>query len=153
MRNQYQYMNEALIEAKLAELEDEVPVGAVVVFKSKIIGRGHNTVISDNSVTSHAEINAILEASNFLKNYRLNNCDMYVTLEPCHMCAKAIVDARINKVFFAAPEPKTGAIISIDSFFEKSFLNHRVKSEFGLMKDDSVNLLRAFFKKKRNKDR
>jgi len=144
-------MNSALVEAKLAKLEDEVPVGAVVVMQNKIIGRGHNTVIKDHSISSHAEINAIADAGKFLKNYRLNHCELYVTLEPCHMCAKAIVDARIKKVFFAAKEPKTGAIVSRDTFFEKIYLNHYVQFEYGLMEADSVNLLRSFFKNKRAK--
>ena len=80
----------------------EVPVGAIVVKNNKIIGRGRNTVISDNDVTAHAEINAIREASKMIGNYRLVDCNMFVTLEPCHMCAKAIVDARLNSIIFAA---------------------------------------------------
>ena len=98
---------------------EEVPVGAVVVKGEKILGKGRNTVISDNDVSSHAEINAIRNASVTIGNYRLNDCVMYVTLEPCHMCAKAIVDARICSVIFGCPEPKTGSIISIDNFLIK----------------------------------
>ena len=97
----------------------EVPVGAIVVKNNEIIGRGRNTVISDNDVTAHAEINAIREASKMIGNYRLVDCNMFVTLEPCHMCAKAIVDARLNSIIFAAKEPKTGSIFSIDNFLEK----------------------------------
>ena len=104
------FMVHAINLAKIAFNKNEVPVGAIIVKDGEIIGKGFNQVISKNSVASHAEINAINDASETLKNYRLNNCDMYVTLEPCHMCAKAIVDARINHVFFGAREPKTGAL-------------------------------------------
>ena len=105
------FMMHAINLAKIAFNKNEVPVGAIVVKDGEIIGKGFNQVISKNSIASHAEINAINDASETLKNYRLNNCDMYVTLEPCHMCAKAIVDARMNHVYFAAREPKTGALI------------------------------------------
>ena len=127
----------------------EVPVGAVVVKDEKIIGEGRNKVISENDVTSHAEINAIRDASRNIKNYRLNNCSMYVTLEPCHMCAKALVDARISSMVFAALEPKTGSVVSIDNFLDKKILNHHVTYNYGLMADESSNLLKEFFKIRR----
>ena len=119
MSNVCQYMNSALAEAKLAKLEDEVPVGAVVVMQNKIIGRGHNTVIKDHSISSHAEINAIADAGKFLKNYRLNHCELYVTLEPCHMCAKAIVDARIKKVFLLLKNQKLALLYQETHFLKK----------------------------------
>ena len=121
----------------------EVPVGAIVVKNNKIIGRGRNTVISDNDVTAHAEINAIREASKMIGNYRLVDCNMFVTLEPCHMCAK------LNSVIFAAKEPKTGSIFSIDNFFEKKVLNHKVNYKFGLFEEDSSKLLKDFFEQRR----
>ena len=127
----------------------EVPVGAIVVKNNEIIGRGRNTVISDKDVTAHAEINAIREASKMIGNYRLVDCNMFVTLEPCHMCAKAIVDARLNSIIFAAKEPKTGSIFSIDNFFEKNFLNHKVNYKFGLFEEDSSKLLKDFFEQRR----
>ena len=127
----------------------EVPVGAIVVKNNEIIGRGRNTVISDKDVTAHAEINAIREASKMIGNYRLVDCNMFVTLEPCHMCAKAIVDARFNSIIFAAKEPKTGSIFSIDNFFEKKVLNHKVKYKFGLFEEDSSELLKDFFEQRR----
>ncbi len=127
----------------------EVPVGAVVVKDEKIIGEGRNKVISENDVTSHAEINAIRDASRNIKNYRLNNCSMYVTLEPCHMCAKALVDARISSMVFATLEPKTGSVVSIDNFLDKKILNHHVTYKYGLMADESSNLLKEFFKIRR----
>ena len=149
--NQYTdyFMIEAINMAKVAFANNEVPVGAIVVHNGEIIGRGFNQVIKKNSVSSHAEINAINQASKFLKNYRLNGCDMYVTLEPCHMCAKAIVDARINFLYFGANEPKTGAIESIDRFLNREDLNHNVVFSGGHMKDESSKLLRKFFKSKR----
>ena len=120
------FMSKAMILAKRAFAYNEVPVGAIIVKDNKIIGSGFNQVIKKNSVSSHAEIIAINNASQFLNNYRLNNCDMYVTLEPCHMCSKAIVDARINCLYFGATEPKTGSIESIDKFLAREDLNHRV---------------------------
>ena len=142
-------MIEAMNMAKVAFMNNEVPVGAIVVHNGEIIGRGFNQVIEKNSVSSHAEINAINQASKFLKNYRLNGCDMYVTLEPCHMCAKAIVDARINFLYFGANEPKTGAIESIDQFIDREDINHNLAFSGGHMKDESSKLLRKFFKSKR----
>ena len=129
----------------------EVPVGAIVVKNNKIIGRGRNTVISDNDVTAHAEINAIREASKMIGNYRLVDCNMFVTLEPCHMCAKAIVDARMNHVYFAAREPKTGALESVDQFFDKYYLNHQVKFSGGHLEAESSKLLKKFFRFRRDK--
>ena len=99
--------------------DEEVPVGAVIVKDGKIIGEGRNKVISKNDVTSHAEINALRNASKNTNNYRLNDCLMYVTLEPCHMCAKAALDARLSSIVFAAKEPKTGSIVSVDNFLDK----------------------------------
>ena len=142
-------MKHAISCAHEALLMNEVPVGAVVVRNGIIIGRGYNTVIQDSSISSHAEIKAINEASKFLKNYRLSGCDMYSTLEPCHMCAKAIVDARISNLYFGALEPKTGSVISIDNFLEKPFLNHKVNFSYGHLERDSKNLLQSFFRSKR----
>ena len=129
--------------------DEEVPVGAVIVKDKKIIGEGKNKVISDNDVTSHAEINAIRDASKNINNYRLNGCSMYVTLEPCHMCTKAVIDARLSSIIFAASEPKTGSIVSIDNFLDKKMLNHSVKYSHGLMADESSSLLKKFFKLRR----
>ena len=126
-----------------------MPVGAVIVQNEVIIGEGKNKVIFENDVTSHAEINAIRAASKKIKNYRLNDCSMYVTLEPCHMCAKAAVDARMSSVIFAASEPKTGSIISIDNFFDKKELNHHPAYQHGLLKDESSKLLKDFFRLRR----
>ncbi len=143
------FMQLAVMEAKKALALNEVPVGAIVVKDNKVIGAGFNSVIRDHSVAAHAEINAINAASSITNNYRLANCDLYVTLEPCHMCAKAIVDARIDNIYFAAFEPKTGSIVSVDNFFDKKFLNHKVNYASGLMQDESSTLLKDFFRARR----
>ena len=142
-------MSIAIDLAKESFDSEEVPVGAVVVKGEKILGKGRNTVISDNDVSAHAEINAIRNASATIGNYRLNDCVMYVTLEPCHMCAKAIVDARICSVIFGCPEPKTGSIISIDNFFDKKELNHNPQYQNGLFREESSKLLKDFFSLRR----
>ena len=145
------FMLEALELAKKAFQKNEVPVGAVLIQNNLVIGSGYNKVIGNNSVIAHAEIIAINEASKFLNNYRLLNTALYTTLEPCHFCAKAIVDARIQHVYFGASEPKTGAIISIDNFFEKPYLNHKVSFSSGYLKSESASLLKSFFQDKRKK--
>ncbi len=145
-------MKKSMILAEFAYSIGEVPVGAVITKDNKIIGEGFNSVISNNSPIFHAEINAINMACRNIKNYRLNDCEMFITLEPCHMCAKAIVDARIKKVYFSTREPKTGSIVSIDNFFAKSSLNHSVEFHEGLLKDESSLLLKNFFRIRRNKD-
>ena len=138
-------MRSALIKAKESFNHGEVPVGAVVVKDGEIIGEGRNNVISDQDVTSHAEINAIRAASKTIKNYRLNKCSIFITLEPCHMCAKAIIDARLESMIFATKEPKTGSIVSVDNFFDKEYLNHSVKYKFGLFEKEAADLLKNFF--------
>tara|TARA_Y200000002_G_scaffold76061_2_gene59721 strand:- start:1632 stop:2087 length:456 start_codon:yes stop_codon:yes gene_type:complete len=143
------FMERAIELAKECFDEGEVPVGAVIVKDEKITGEGKNKVIFENDVSSHAEINAIRDASKTIQNYRLNDCSMYVTLEPCHMCAKAIVDARIDRIVFAAPEPKTGSLISIDNLYDRIKFNHQVKFESGLLEEESANLLKDFFKERR----
>jgi tRNA(adenine34) deaminase len=143
------FMKRAIELAKESFEDGEVPVGAVVVRDEKIIGEGKNKVISDNDVASHAEINAIREASKKIKNYRLKDCSMYVTLEPCHMCSKAAVDARLSSIIFAASEPKTGSIISIDNFLDKKELNHNPTYQHGLLKEESSKLLIDFFRLRR----
>ena len=143
------FMIEAMNMAKLAFENDEVPVGAIVVYNGEIIGRGFNQVIKKHSVSSHAEINAINQASQYMQNYRLKGCDIYVTLEPCHMCAKAIIDARIKSLYFGAHEPKTGAIESIDRFLYRDHLNHKVLFSGGHLQEQSSDLLRKFFQSKR----
>jgi len=144
-----EFMRKAILLAKEAFQNHEVPVGAVIVKDFKVIGVGMNNVISSSSVIGHAEINAIFNAGQAIQNYRLNGCDLYVSLEPCHMCAKAIVDARINNLFFGALEPKTGSIVSIDNFLDSEHLNHKVNYSYGYMQSESIDLLKSFFQSKR----
>ncbi len=139
------FMQSALTKAKESFNHGEVPIGAVVVKDGEIIGEGRNNVISDQDVTSHAEINAIRAASKTIKNYRLNKCSIFITLEPCHMCAKAIIDARLESMIFATKESKTGSIVSVDNFFDKEYLNHSVKYKFGLFEKEAAELLKNFF--------
>ena len=143
------FMQKAIELAKEAELNDEVPVGAVITLDNKIIGRGFNQVISLTDVTAHAEILAIKDASKTINNYRLKNTCMYVTLEPCHMCAKALIDARVSKLIFSTFEPKSGAITSIDNLYEKPF-NHNIEYQHGLLQAESSKILKEFFKARRN---
>ncbi|MAV24111.1 MAG: tRNA-specific adenosine deaminase [Gammaproteobacteria bacterium TMED278] len=143
------FMSLAMDQAKAAYQNNEVPVGAIIVKDNKVIGKGRNRVIENQNVSSHAEIEAITDASKKIKNYRLNRSTMYVTLEPCHMCLKAMIDARIDEVIFATLEPKTGSIISIDNFLDRIKLNHKVYFRHGLMKEKSEKLLKDFFKDRR----
>jgi|TARA_B100001093_G_scaffold145424_1_gene138087 tRNA(adenine34) deaminase len=142
-------MKLAIAQAQKAYISNEVPIGAVIVFDNEVIGTGRNKVIESNDVSSHAEMNAIKNASKKIKNYRLNHSTIYLTLEPCHMCAKAIVDARIDRLVFAAPEPKTGCLISIDNLYDRIKFNHQVKFEYGLLEEESAKLLKDFFKERR----
>tara|TARA_X000001036_G_scaffold405945_1_gene414292 strand:+ start:689 stop:1144 length:456 start_codon:yes stop_codon:yes gene_type:complete len=143
------YMSLAIREAEKAFASKEVPVGAIVVQEDKIIGKGRNRVIANQNVTSHAEIEAIINASKKVQNYRLNKSTIYISLEPCHMCVKAIIDARIDEIVFAAPEPKTGSIISIDNLLDRISFNHKVSYRHGLMKKESSKLLKDFFRNRR----
>ena len=143
------FMSLAIQEAEKAFASNEVPVGAIIVQEDKIIGKGRNRVIANQNVTSHAEIEAIIDASKKVQNYRLKKSTIYVSLEPCHMCVKAIIDARIDEIVFAAPEPKTGSIISIDNLLDRISFNHKVSYRHGLMKEESSKLLKDFFKNRR----
>lgn len=143
------FMMRALELAVKSSNSNEVPIGAVITNNGVVIGEGRNKVISNNDVSAHAEILAIRNASEATKNYRLNKCVIYITLEPCHMCAKAILDARIDRLVFAAPEPKTGSIISIDTLYDRLSFNHKIEVKHGLLADESANLLRTFFKARR----
>ena len=145
----YKYMYSALQEADQALLEDEVPVGAVIVFKNKIIGRGYNQIEKLKDATAHAEMLAVTAASNFLGNWRLNECDIYVTLEPCVMCAGALLTSRIRNIFFAAFDPKFGACGSIYNIAEEGKYNHKISVFTGIYELESKQLLKSFFQKKR----
>ena len=144
------FMEEALIEAKKALEIGEVPIGAVVVLGEDIIGRGYNQPITKNDPTAHAEIMALRDASMNLKNYRLKDTQVYSTLEPCLMCAGALVHARIKKLFYSASDPKSGVIENNGSLMRSAFLNHKISYEGGILKEESSLILKNFFLKKRS---
>lgn len=141
------FMEEAIIEAKKAELINEVPIGAVIVKDDEIIGRGHNLTQSKNDPTMHAEICAIRQATEKIGYSRLYGATMYVTCEPCTMCAGAIILARIKKVIIATTDEKTGACGSLYNLLDEKRLNHQVEIEIGLMQEEASMLLKDFFKK------
>ncbi|MBW8748697.1 MAG: tRNA adenosine(34) deaminase TadA [Acidobacteria bacterium] len=143
-------MNAAIEEAHAAELGGEVPIGCVVVSPTgEIVGRGQNRVLRDQDPTAHAEIVALREAGRALSNYRLSGCTLYVTLEPCAMCAGAILHARIARLVYAAPDPKAGACGSVLSVMNHPQLNHRVDVVSGLLAEECGEILRGFFKARR----
>jgi tRNA(Arg) A34 adenosine deaminase TadA len=143
------YLQAAIAEATDAEAKGEVPVGAVVVHKNKIIGRGQNRVLRDSDPTAHAEIVALRQAGRHLRNYRLEDCTLYATLEPCAMCAGAILHARIARLIYAAPDPKAGACGSVLHVMNHPRLNHKVEVTPGLLADECGTLLTNFFRKRR----
>ena len=143
-------MKEALVQAKKALKKGEVPIGAVVVLGDKIIGRGYNQPITTKDPTAHAEIIALKEASNRLENYRLNEAIIYTTLEPCLMCAGALVHARINKIIFAAQDTKSGVVVNNGGLIQSEFLNHKVSFEGGILEKEASKLLKDFFLEKRS---
>lgn len=143
-------MQAALELARQGAELGEVPVGAVLVQDGEIIGRGFNCPISRHDPSAHAEMVAIRAAAESVQNYRLPGSTLYVTLEPCSMCAGLIVHARIARVVFAASEPRAGMAVSQGRFFEQGFLNHRVMVEGGLLAEESGALLKAFFKARRS---
>ena len=143
-------MREALVQAKKALKKGEVPIGAVVVLGDKIIGRGYNQPITTRDPTAHAEIIALKEASNRLENYRLNEAIIYTTLEPCLMCAGALVHARIKKIIFAAQDIKSGVVVNNGGLIQSEFLNHKVSFEGGILEKEASKLLKDFFLEKRS---
>ncbi len=143
------FMKEALKQARKAYDKLEVPVGAVIVKDGKIIARAYNQKEEKNDTTNHAEILAIKKASKKLGSWRLIDCDMYVTLEPCSMCAGALIQSRIRKVYIGATDPKTGACGSILNLLQDYKFNHKVEVETGVLQDDCESILKDFFKKLR----
>ena len=143
-------MLEALKEAKKAYEKNEVPVGCVIVKDGKIIARGHNLKEIKCDTTKHAEIIAIQKASKKLKSWRLIDCDMYVTLEPCSMCTGSIIQSRISKLYFGAFDLKTGAVGSVLNLLEDYKFNHQVEFQGGILKNECENILKQFFKQLRN---
>ena len=145
------YMREAIKLAQKAFEEDEVPVGAVVVYKNQIIGRGHNRTEHLQDPTAHAEIIAITAAANALGSWRLEDVIVYTTIEPCIMCAGALVLARVKKIVFGARDEKFGGCGSVFNIVGEAKLNHQVEIEEGLLKEQAIGLMKEFFQKKREK--
>jgi len=146
-----QYMRMALEEAKRAGQRGEVPVGAVLVKEDRVLAKDHNRCIELNDPTAHAEILVLRWAGELLKNYRLTDTVMYVTSEPCPMCASAMVHGRVARLVYGTPEPKFGAVESKFRFLEDLNLNHKVEVEGGILKEECAELLKSFFRERRDK--
>lgn len=147
------YMKEALREAEKAFELDESPIGAVIVYKDEIIGRGHNRRNTDKNPLAHAEIAAINEACKVIGDWRLEECTIYITLEPCPMCSGAIVQARIPQVVFGAKSPKAGFAGSVANVLQMETLNHQCEIIEGVCEEESALLLKTYFKRMRNKNK
>jgi tRNA(adenine34) deaminase len=143
------WMQAAREQAVLAEVAGEVPVGAVVVRDGQIVGRGHNHVIAEHDPTAHAEIVALRAAAATLGNYRLTECELYSTIEPCAMCAGALVHARIARLIYGADDPKAGAVRSVISLLDNPAWNHRVEVVGGVLAEECGAMLREFFQRRR----
>ena len=145
------YMREALKEAMFAGEAGEIPIGAVIVKDGTVVGRGRNCVESTKDPTNHAEMVAIRDACKALGVWRLSGCDMYVTLEPCSMCAGAIVLARISRLYIGTEDPKSGACVSLSSITTDERLNHRVELHVGVLREECSSILKEFFKELRKR--
>lgn len=142
-------MQAALSEARAAGEAGEVPIGAAIIHDGIILARGQNRVLRDSEPTAHAEIICLREAAKALRNYRLNGCTVFVTLEPCAMCAGAMIHARLDRLVFAASDPKAGACGSVLSVLNHPQLNHKMAVEQGILAEESSELLRSFFRERR----
>lgn len=149
MEEKEYYMKQAIKEAEKAYKKLEVPVGAIIVKEGKIIARAHNQKETKTDTTKHAEILAIQKASKKIGAWRLIDCEMYVTLEPCSMCAGAIINSRIKKVYIGALDEKTGAVGSVLNLFKDYTFNHKVEYELGVMEKECQEILKNFFKELR----
>jgi tRNA(adenine34) deaminase len=146
----HQFMAYALAQARQAATEEEVPVGAVVVYQGRVIGAGRNAKERQRDPTAHAEMIALREAAHHLNRWRLENCTVYVTLEPCPMCIGAMVSARVERLVFGCADPKSGAAVSLYRLADDSRLNHRILVEGGLQADEGARLLQEFFQRRRD---
>ena len=153
MEKDIKYMQEALIEAKKAFELDESPIGAVIVYKEQIIGRGYNRRNTGKNPLAHAEMLAMNEACRFLGDWRLEECTIYITLEPCPMCSGAIVQARIPRVVFGAKSPKAGFAGSVANVLQMEALNHRCEVKEGICEEEASMLLKTYFKNMRSKNK
>ena len=144
-----EFMRSALDEARVASERGEVPVGAVVVHEGRIIARGHNRTLADNDPTAHAEMVVLRAAANALGNYRLNGAEVYVTVEPCAMCAGALIQARVARLIYGCAEPKGGAVRSCFQVLDHPAVNHRVEVASGVLADECARELQTFFELRR----
>jgi tRNA(Arg) A34 adenosine deaminase TadA len=149
MQEDEYWMRQALLLADVARSCGEVPVGALVVLNGEVIGKGWNQPISLKDPSAHAEIMALRDACQYIKNYRLPDAALYVTLEPCSMCAGAIIHSRVKRLIYGASEPKAGVVASQTRFFDQSFLNHSVEISGGILAEQSAKKLQDFFQYKR----
>jgi tRNA(adenine34) deaminase len=147
------FMKEALREAQKAFDKDEVPIGAIAVYKNQIIGRGHNQTEQLQDPTAHAEILAITAAANALNSWRLNDVEMFTTVEPCIMCSGALVLARVKRIIFGARDEKFGGCGSIFNIVEEEKMNHQIKITAGVMEKEAAALMKSFFVEKRKKNK
>lgn len=153
MTREERFMKEAIKQAKKALALGEVPIGCVIVYNDKIIGRGYNRRIIDKNTLSHAELNAIKKASKALGDWRLDDCEIYITLEPCQMCSGAIVQSRIKKCFIGSMNPKAGCAGSILNLLQIPQFNHQVEIETGILNEECSTMLTSFFKELRKKNK
>lgn len=149
LNREEKYMRQAITQAKKAERLNEVPIGCVIVYEDKVIARGYNRRNIDKNTLSHAELNAIKKASKKIGDWRLDNCEMYVTLEPCQMCAGAIVQSRIKKVYIGCMNPKAGCAGSVLNLLQVEKFNHQVEIEIGILGEECSSMLTEFFKRLR----
>ena len=147
------FMKEAIKQAKKAEALNEVPIGCVIVYNDKIIARGYNRRITDKNTLSHAELIALKKASKTLGDWRLDDCEMYITLEPCQMCAGAIVQARIKKVYMGAMNPKAGCAGSVLDLLHIPKFNHQVETYSGILGEECSSMLSEYFRKLRKSNK
>ena len=149
--NKEEYMSLALKEAFKAKKIDEVPVGCIIIKNDKVLARAYNQKIRKKDPTSHAEIECIKKACNKLKSYYLDDCDMYITLEPCMMCTGAIIQSRLRKIYIGTKDPKGGSIVSSIELSTVKNINHYPEIEIGILQEECSKILKDFFKEKRNK--
>ena len=153
MTEDERFMREAIRQARKAEALDEVPIGCVIVYDGKIIARGYNRRNTDKNTTSHAEINAIRKASRKLGDWRLEGCTIYITLEPCQMCAGAMVQARIDRAVIACRNPKAGCAGSVMNILQEPRFNHQLETTYGVLEEECSSMLSSFFKGLRERHR
>ncbi len=153
MDQKERFMKEAVKQAKKAYALEEVPIGCVIVYEGKIIGRGYNRRMTDKTALAHAELRAIKRACKVMGDWRLDDCEMYVTLEPCQMCSGAIVQSRIKKVYIGCMNPKAGCAGSIINMLQVPQFNHQVEIEKGVLEDECSAMLSDFFKELRIKQK